>query len=124
MTVCRFCDRRNSPGRTHCEGCGAELSGANEARSGDAESYADDSLEGRILRIFATQGKIAAIKAHREATGLGLKESKDAVESLAHKAGVAPAGGQGGCATVLLAVVATLCLFTTCVIASLGRWPW
>jgi ribosomal protein L7/L12 len=40
------------------------------------------------LHLYKAQGKIAAIKAFRARTGLGLKESKDAIENAAAKLGM------------------------------------
>jgi ribosomal protein L7/L12 len=43
------------------------------------------------VRRFIRRGqKIDAIKRHRELTGVGLKESKDAVEDLERRLGLAP----------------------------------
>lgn len=126
MILCRFCDRRNPPGRTHCESCGAELpqdpsaapAQLTPAAGGDAGDLADE-----VVAILKQQGKIAAIKRYREATGLGLRESKEAVERLGVEAGV-PSSGASGCAPVLAAVLATACLVGACVVAGAGRWPW
>jgi len=55
----------------------------------DGKLDRDEQLRGRlptdsdeIRTLLATQGKIAAIKRYRELTGVGLKEAKEAVESL------------------------------------------
>ncbi|HEX8203856.1 MAG TPA: ribosomal protein L7/L12 [Isosphaeraceae bacterium] len=40
----------------------------------------EDELPGQVRALIAQGRKIEAIKAYREATGLGLKEAKDAVE--------------------------------------------
>lgn len=66
----------------------------------DTEVGADD-LEKQILELMAAGQKIAAIKLHRERTHAGLKESKDAVEALVARHGVA-APGTSGCFGVLL----------------------
>ncbi|MFN3431619.1 MAG: ribosomal protein L7/L12 [Candidatus Sericytochromatia bacterium] len=42
------------------------------------------------------QQKIQAIKTHRELTGMGLKESKDAVEDLERRLGLAPPPSSSG----------------------------
>lgn len=42
------------------------------------------------MDVFVTAGKINAIKAYRERTGLGLKESKDAIEEMASRLGTEP----------------------------------
>jgi len=41
--------------------------------------------EADVLRLIQSGEKIMAIRCHREITGLGLKESKDAVEAMAQK---------------------------------------
>ncbi len=63
--------------------------------------------------------KIEAIKLYRGATGLGLKESKDAVEAIAASTPGVPAslsqGNNRGCWNALLLIVAAmLCLFAGC----------
>jgi ribosomal protein L7/L12 len=112
MTRCHFCDHRNPPGQKNCEKCGAELAHPEPPAETEASLAARHDLSDRereTLKILAVEGKIAAIKHYRETTGLGLKESKDAVEELARRVGVKPAAGTG-CATVLVAVFATACL--------------
>ena len=60
--------------------------------------------------VFAGR-KIEAIKAYREATGEGLKESKEAVEAMetelraAHPGRFNPTASKGGCMPVLLLVL-------------------
>ncbi len=71
-----------------------------------------ESLEGQVLVLMQGQKKIEAIKLYRQQTGVGLKEAKDVVESLAAKYGISPKGA--GCAgMVLLLVVA---------VAIIGIW--
>ena len=43
--------------------------------------YTDPALSEEVRRLAVAVGKIQAIKLHREQTGLGLKEAKDAVEA-------------------------------------------
>lgn len=43
-----------------------------------------------VRGFIQQQQKINAIKRHRELTGMGLKESKDAVEDLERRLGLAP----------------------------------
>ena len=71
----------------------------------------DVDLESQVLELCRTN-KINAIKLYRERTGVGLKEAKDAVESLAKRHGiVCPAGaGCGGAALVLIAAASLLSL--------------
>jgi hypothetical protein len=121
MTTCTFCDQRNAAGRKHCEKCGAELPGAAAARPAPAEP--PSGLERELLELVRSQGKIAAIKRYREATGQGLKESKDAVELLAAAHGIESPGGSG-CATVLAACLALVSLVCSAIVAGNGRWLW
>jgi ribosomal protein L7/L12 len=58
-----------------------------------------DDLEQQLLPLLVGGQKIPAIKLYRERTGAGLKESKDAVEALARRHGLAPKGA--GCAGVV-----------------------
>lgn len=123
MPRCRFCDKTNPAGTRKCAGCGAELSvdeeeappGADMAGASEATGLeaVPDPLERKILSVFATRGKIAAIKEFREHTGAGLKEAKDAVELLAERYGVKPAHSTGctvsvGGAILIAIIVARL----------------
>lgn len=103
MVRCPQCDHFNIEGAATCERCGTALAVADIP---PAVAPADSAFEGQVLTIAATGGKIAAIKWHREQTGQGLKESKDAVEALLRRHNVAPA--KSGCAgLVLLAIPLT-----------------
>ena len=55
----------------------------------------DDDFERELLQLLRAGQKIQAIKRHRERTGMGLKDSKDYVEALAARHGIAPA--KAGC---------------------------
>ena len=54
---------------------------AGELSAADAIAHLDPNVRAEIGRLIAAEQKIAAIKLLREATGLGLKDSKNAVES-------------------------------------------
>ena len=92
MPKCSFCDHPNPPGAERCEGCGAWVAQAErgepdrdrlpEAGSPSDTAGHEDDLRGRVRSLLAEGRKIEAIKVYRRATGAGLKESKDAVESL------------------------------------------
>lgn len=56
--------------------------------------------EAKIVALLRENQFIQAIKAYREATGLGLKESKQAVEAIAARYGIRPT--QKGCFGVVL----------------------
>ncbi|MBI2191263.1 MAG: ribosomal protein L7/L12 [Planctomycetes bacterium] len=70
---------------------------------------AEDARRQKILEALAAGRKIEAIKLYREMTGLGLKESKDAVDKLeaelAEKNPNEFRKPKAGCATVLLLVL-------------------
>jgi large subunit ribosomal protein L7/L12 len=75
--------------------------------SGDLPPAMPVSADDAALLDLLRQGqKIEAIKRYRERTGLGLKESKDAVEALAASAGLSASRGCLGAAAVLIAVAA------------------
>ena len=46
----------------------------------DAVPTASGALDPEVVQLINSGNKIAAIKVHRERTGLGLAEAKDAVE--------------------------------------------
>jgi ribosomal protein L7/L12 len=48
-----------------------------------------------LVELLKAGRKIDAIKLHRERTGLGLKEAKDAVEALAAREGIVAGPGPG-----------------------------
>jgi ribosomal protein L7/L12 len=48
----------------------------------------EPDIPGAVLQELVAGRKIQAIKAYREATGVGLKEAKDAVELLARQRGL------------------------------------
>lgn len=73
---------------------------AERGNRSDPRNLPDDEFERDLLELVKSGQKIEAIKHHRERTGLGLKESKDAVEALAARYGVAP--HKSGCAGVLV----------------------
>ncbi|KJL34211.1 ribosomal protein L7/L12 [Microbacterium azadirachtae] len=54
---------------------------AGELSASEAVAHLDPNVRAEIGRLIAAEQKIAAIKLLREATGLGLKDSKNAVES-------------------------------------------
>ena len=82
-----------------------------------------DAQMNAIAAALRAGNKIEAIKLHREATGLGLKESKDEVEAI--EAGLREkfpdqfpakaAGGKGGCLGLVVFGLATS-------LAGLGWW--
>lgn len=75
-----------------------------------SDTLPDDVVDSIRSALFAGQ-KIQAIKLHREATGYGLKESKDVIDAIEAELRsrepekfTAPPGGRG-CAGVVLVIV-------------------
>ena len=58
-----------------CFYCGVAFEGAPPARP-------NPNADPEVLRLIHTKNKIQAIKRYRELTGLGLKESMEAVEAI------------------------------------------
>jgi ribosomal protein L7/L12 len=84
MSTCPKCGKSNPAGTPLCGKCGETLpqeTSRNESVGlpGQPPNGPDDE----VLTLIRSGNKIAAIKAYRERTGLGLKEAKDAVEALA-----------------------------------------
>lgn len=78
-----------------------ELLQAGQERPPVAASEA--ASESAVLDLFRTKGKIAAIKLYRDQRpGCGLKEAKEAVESLARKHGLQEP--RGGCMALVAAL--------------------
>lgn len=69
-----------------------------------SESAATDE----IVRLLRDGKKLAAIKLHREATGVGLKEAKLAVEAIAAERGIE--SQRAGCSVTAAALVLIACL--------------
>ena len=80
----------------------------------DAVETQDSALESEIVTLLEPGRKVVAIKLYRRQTGAGLKEAKDAVETLATEYGISPKGA--GCAGMVLLLIV---VFT---IIGVGRW--
>ncbi|QDV35665.1 ribosomal protein L7/L12 [Tautonia plasticadhaerens] len=65
-------------------------------------------LEGELLDLLRNGRKIEAIKRYREATGVGLKEAKDAVEALAGRHGLAATSQGPGCLSLIVLALMVL----------------
>jgi len=100
MIRCPQCDHFSLEGTAACERCGTALA---DAPAAEEAAMSDSALDAQVLAIAATGGKIAAIKWHREQTGLGLKESKDAVEALLRRHKVSAL--KSGCGGILLLAI-------------------
>jgi len=72
--------------------------------------------EEKIAAIVREQGLIHAIKEYRTATGLGLKEAKDAVDAIVARHGIQPA--KSGCLGVILLTIA----LPLCGLLVICRW--
>lgn len=71
----------------------------------------DTALQEQVRNLLLQGKKIEAIKVYREATGLGLKESKDAVEvaeAELRSSGLLPQKTTGGCFALLSLVLVVL----------------
>ena len=113
MTACRFCDHENPLGAARCQSCGGPLPADDDATgvaSRESPVTGDStSQEDQLLDLLRRGRKIEAIKVYRAQHGAGLKEAKDAVESLAAQHNIAQRSS--GCMSViLLAVVSIWCL--------------
>ena len=94
---------------------GASLSEAKNAVE-DMDRWTTDSeadapaLEAEIVRMLQDGEKIAAVKYYRDATRVGLREAKEAIEEIGKRHGVILPGG--GCASVLVlsAIASTIWL--------------
>jgi ribosomal protein L7/L12 len=83
-----------------------------------AEARLGSLYTGEVRRLLQGRNKIAAIKAYRDATGVGLKEARDAVDALELRWGLAPARaavrrartGLSGCTAIGLLIVGMLML--------------
>ncbi len=111
MIRCPFCDHKNAPGADACANCGAKLAApAEPAPAPPGETTAalpegETSDFDRSLVALLRQGqKIDAIKRYHRETGLGLAESKNAVEALAKRHGIEMPGSGCGTAVVALAI--------------------
>jgi Ribosomal protein L7/L12 C-terminal domain len=69
MNLCPKCNGEILTGVRICPHCGHDLA-----------MLVDRSVQDQIRSLLLEGKKIEAIRIYREATGLGLKESKDAVE--------------------------------------------
>jgi ribosomal protein L7/L12 len=85
MRKCHDCGQMNPPGLPRCERCGGPLSQADE--------LAGEDLDDRVRSLMSRGQKVEAIRAYLEATGVGLKEAKDAVEALERGEALRPAVG-------------------------------
>jgi len=94
MPTCPFCNESNPSNVGVCKKCHATIP-QEESPHGDLSEFDQE-----ILGLTKGGKKIAAIMRYREKTGAGLKEAKDAVESLEERYGVQSKGA--GCASVLL----------------------
>lgn len=78
MPTCNRCQQTLPAGSERCPACGAWAVEMNEPGSAAA-----DAIRGQVQRLLRQGRKIEAIRIYREATGLGLAESKAAVEAIA-----------------------------------------
>ncbi|MCB9924894.1 MAG: hypothetical protein H6822_22130 [Planctomycetaceae bacterium] len=72
MPVCPSCNYTTSPGTTLCRSCGASI----------PDSTTTAELEREVRSLLDKGKKIEAVKVYKDHFGCGLKDAKDAVESL------------------------------------------
>lgn len=80
-----------------------------------SRSEPDTNLDSQVLRLLGQGEKIKAVKLYRDQTGATLYDSKQAVEALAERDGIAIEGG--GCSGVL--VISMVVLIAVAVVAAL-----
>lgn len=97
MPTCPFCNESNPADVGVCKKCGGVIP-KEEMPQGELSDF-----DKEILMLLKGAKKLEAVKLYREKTGLGLKEAKDAVESLGAKYGIDSKGV--GCAGVILALI-------------------
>ncbi|MHC4878367.1 MAG: ribosomal protein L7/L12 [Planctomycetota bacterium] len=61
----------------------------------------DSDLTDQVIRLLERGEMIQAVKLHREQTGAGLKEAKEAVEQIGEQHGI-PASSGAGCLSLVL----------------------
>ena len=81
---------------TYCEEFGVSAVAAAPAAAGAAAPAAEEKTEFDVVLAEVGANKMAVIKAVKEATGLGLKEAKEAVDGAPNLQG--HAAGCRGCA--------------------------
>ena len=118
MANCPKCGRSNPVGTPLCGSCGASLpqgSAPGEPASVPDQPTNEPDIE--VKSLLRSGNKIAAIKAYREKTGVGLKEAKDAIDALdSQQSNVSK---PSGCAGVLL-----LAILIGGTLATWVSWGW
>jgi ribosomal protein L7/L12 len=101
MVKCPSCGQVNPAGISLCKNCGADLPQQEIKEETPAPAT---GLDEELLTLLRAGKKIEAIKLYRVQTRAGLKEAKDAVESLAAEHHIIARGA--GCASVLFVLAA------------------
>jgi len=122
MPKCFFCNHKNPDGVQECQECGAELEPPDrsaatnypiEAASEEMHDEPIDPFDDELLQHLQAGNKIAAVKAYRDQTGAGLKDSVEAINALATKHDVKTVY-KSGCSvsTGVLAVIVAIGLWS------------
>ena len=102
MPICRHCGGLNAADATQCEKCGATVAPAAESENTAVPPSTDLSPHDAELVALLRAGRtIEAVKLHRQATGIGLKEAKDYVQDLGSRQGIPWSKGCGATALAL-----------------------
>jgi ribosomal protein L7/L12 len=104
MIRCPSCGYENAAGIPACERCGIQLAAPAENNPTPGTETATP-LEVELLALLRGKQKIAAIKLYRSRNRCGLKEAKDAVETLARKHGVEQGTGCGAAVGIFIGIL-------------------
>ena len=80
---------------------------AGESPDHDGKS-ADNDYRDEVIRLLQAGSKIPAVRVYKNATGCGLKQAKEAVESIAEEMGIESKGT--GCSAAILAILLMMTL--------------
>ena len=106
MSKCPKCRHENAEGTPLCRECGADIPLSAAQEPAEEPTSGAKTVDDEVLELMRNRRKIEAIKVYRERCGVGLKEAKEAVETLAAEQGVSQSAGCAGVVLFGLAVLA------------------